>query len=952
MMRKILISIFMFVASATITAVNADTLMMLSSPEINRLGEKPNPYATLTYDEKDYVRAYKVFLANGKIEDAFFLAKHAVEQRPNDDRWRQNFIQAALWLGQNFTALQQLSFLALQKKQPTALEEAIKIGNKIGANYELIPLLQLKLKQQPHDINAVLQLASAYDGSGHPEAALSFLREETKINSLPAFLTKAASIYQNLGDTQDELNTLTKLNQMHAASVVNIQRLAELYYSQGKIQQAMEVMQTMSNSTPVHDAKFWRTLGELSWMTGSDPIATEAYTNAYKFDGITFQQEHLRRLVLLLQNTAPVDALRLAMQGWQRYHALGFYLPALTLSMQLKNWGNLQILERSLSAEQRASMYRFPSYWQANTLLIEHTSGAVQARQYLARAVLHCPELTDLKAMYLNLLLDQFDSNHDPEAKQDLLTALQSWHNTLFATPELWQPYTRAYLFLHKPWDALAIMHYQRPDKLDYLWASRYADVFDQLDWPQWAFATRVFAWDQLMLQLQRGTMDQQLMQVLTQLAPNFCAANITFPLLVSSVSNDNPGLLLSWASANHEDELASYLVNYYYPEHAPAWATFSLALQCHDRATLHKMLTSMNSTVLPAADRIAAAQQLDAPVLEQQFAYEGLDENPNDNPLYAQFVDSMLKGANQFSVLQEYKQFGDLIGPRSKMEAKLHLSPWWTISPYASIWFMRTKDSDQIANPPYFDQYAGIILEQQNNCNHFALNLAERDDLYHFYTVAVSDEYQLTGQLGMGAKIGFNQECSLNELMLAGGVQDELIGNLVYQITPRDTAVGVLEGDKYYTQNRIALGNGFSITGQVNHKLWLSYPDYTLGVFGSVDALSATHSQLHGRILTLIPSGQVPSAGLFINPSFWQTGISFSFGDAVRLSYTHAWRPYASVSLLYDSQAGIGDIIDAGLAGCVMGRDKLMFYVTQSANQQGTQQINYNAGIKYQIYF
>ena len=47
----------------------------------------------MPFDDKIYTLGYQVFLENRNLEDAWLVAKSAVQQAPNDLAWRERLAQ-------------------------------------------------------------------------------------------------------------------------------------------------------------------------------------------------------------------------------------------------------------------------------------------------------------------------------------------------------------------------------------------------------------------------------------------------------------------------------------------------------------------------------------------------------------------------------------------------------------------------------------------------------------------------------------------------------------------------------------------------------------------------------------------------------------------------------------------------------------------------------------------
>ena len=229
--------------------------------------------------------------------------------------------------------------------------------------------------------------------------------------------------------------------------------------------------------------------------------------------------------------------------------------------------------------------------------------------------------------------------------------------------------------------------------------------------------------------------------------------------------------------------------------------------------------------------------------------------------------------------------------------------------------------------------------------------------------TAAARIEYQITSQLLANFKLGYNQPSLENSYMRVGGVENQAILNLEYKFTERDLLESEFAGKSYLTQDQHYLADGFYVREDFSHKFWLSYPDYTAGVFGEVHIYNKNGS-LGGDVVNLFPNGLSPTFIDIIPNSFSEFGVNFSFGDLLRTSYTdqdwrphasvysHEWRPYGLISLYYSSAIHVGNEVEGGITGSVFGRDNLSFYANRSSAPSATGQVDYIIGARYRIFF
>ncbi len=913
-----------------------------------------NPLINANYDSETFELAYKTFLYSGNVKDAFALSLGATKKMPKSLVWRERLIQTAIWTNNIDVALEQLTYLIESEHQAKFLTQAIKMASDLSRYDSLIPLLEYQYKLHPDDTNIIAALGIAYDQSGQPERALTFLRQNNAKHANKQYLQIIANIYRELGDDRNASKTLTEIEEQYGATVNNALMLAEIDYKHAKLKEALQQLMALPTSNHVNNPDFWKTEAELSWIVGKEAISRRDYMKLYNLNQIS--EEGLERLLLLQPKSAARQTLSIAIKAWQQYHNIAVFLQATNLAIGLRDWNTLTALyHMPLSASLRVTLADYPDYWNARILILQHSGKAFLIVPFLLQAVLDYPGNSHLKLMYLNAMENQL-SLFVPHSQPDyLMSALAVWQTNASKNDDWADVYVRAFMLFDQPKKALSVYDAEKSTQTHHTaWYNSYSQLLETLNYNKSAYEVRLASWQKIQKNLRlHDKEDYDFWGAYNELAAYFSPAATTY-FLSSYLATANPSSsaadsLMAWALAHNSYELAAYLAAYYYSEGIPAWAALKLAIMQNDQVKMHKMLATM-PYALPRKDRVEAANRVDEIALAQTLAYEGM-KNSRESERYQIMVDAFLQTANTAVIETEYEQFGSMQGPRTNINAKLYLTNFISIKPYTVIWDPKTNNVGNLASHSYFDKRVGVVLRRKTSRSDLSLDFYDRDLLYNYYAAEICGEYGVTSQLTLTGRLGYNQRSTLNAFMLLVGTQDRYQGIVNYGLSVRDKAVVSLEYDTYHLQDRTLLGNGTVITGEYDHKFWLEYPDFTLQITGSINRFNPYNSLIQGPVLKIFPSSVAPTAQNLLTRNFWQTGINFVFGDSLREEYTHAWRPYSNIGGLYASTSGYGTSVDVGIAGSLVGRDKLSFYYSRSSSNQGRSQINFLIGAHYQLY-
>ncbi len=947
-------SIMLILALATAISLADEGMIFLPdvAPPAN---QQKSPLALAHYDEKTFELAYQTFIYGGNVEDAYALSLGAVKHNPHSIVWRERLAQTALWTNRADDALEQYIYLIRNDNQLQYFPPALKLATQLRRYDSLIPLLEFEYQRDPTNVAVMNTLADAYDQIGDPNRAIQFLQQSNKKQPRLLFVRHIAHIYRNLGESRHELNILDVIEKKYGLTAPLALRMAQIEYGHARPQRALNKMKMVPHQNKIHNLRFWQTEARLAWLLGEDKTSRYAYLKLYQLHGDV--AEDIRRLILLQPKSAERQTLKFALYAWRRFQSIEGFLVAASIAPELRDWGALASLYHTpMSLTVRHKLESESDYWNGQALLLQFSGEPKAARLYLLNAVLKYPRNRVLPLAYLNFLQAQLSLYTKEQQPQYFQVALSYWQAKAGTTHNWATAYAKAFMLLDEPYPALKVYQLQRnTSSNDFDWNIRYTDALDSLFYSKSAFISRQALWFYMQAEVpQHDASDLDFWSAFASLANYFAPTQIGYPvaayLAQHNDSTSAADVLLNWSIGQNNFELAAYLLAYYYADDPPAYATFKVAIMRNDQGTLLNMLTTM-APVIPRKDAVVAAQQMGEIPLAQQLAYEGATRS-RDAESYKEMTDLMLTTADDVVVGSEYEQFGSLQGPRALLNAKLFIDYAWNVKPYASIWDPKTNNIGDLASHSYVEKIAGIILARDTERSHLRFDVGEHRALYNSYNAEIRGDYFWTSKLKLVGTLDYNRRSLLSVFMLVAGSQDDVIVEADYDMTVRDKFMGSLELDNYYLQDRTSLGSGYVVSAAAEHKLWVDYPDFTVGLSANIDRFNSLNSLLQGRVLKIFPTNIAPIPVSLISKNFWQVEFHFSFGDSLHDNYTHDFRPYANLGVLYDSTAGTGPDIDVGIAGSVIGRDKLAFYYTRSTTTKGSAASNFLFGARYELYF
>ncbi|MDR3502841.1 MAG: tetratricopeptide repeat protein [Legionella sp.] len=909
---------------------------------------------SMPYDDLVFKTAFQTLVYNSHIKDAYQLALIAVANRPQDLTWHEKLAQTAIWVGDYNTGFKQWLYVEKENHNIETIKYVISIAKIQGFDQVLVTSLHLYLEQDPNDVNVQIDLANALNRLGKPQKALAVL---SKIPTKEAG-ERVAEIYMDLGQWDNALSAWQSLDKHYGPTLKSVMTEGLIYYSRSQFAAAVNVLKLGIPIAKPKDTEFWQTLGDLAWLINDTSTVAVSYSHVLN------SSSNLIRIIGLEMERNPQKALNHSLLGWQRYKN-DFYLNSILFSgLKLNQWQTLNTVLMNLSENQLQHLSQNKLFWEVQAAYYAHMGAQESQRKVLAQGLKLHPQMLNLENSLLWSLITNGETLWIKTLMEDI------FQRNLMNNKELWHPFAEGFNVLNLYYPALVMyqQHLFTEEQQEQILID-YAALLERAQLNQEAQKMRALIWQMSLAKLDAKSKERnrELIQSLAQVAPFFVSgteqAMLLNALMAESPTNDDVNIFLNWLAPRHYDELITYVQWNYLQGTLPDWAKINLALNKNDLPNLQAIMSNLEKE-WPRADRINAAVRLENKPLAVGLAFQELTERPLAPDVYSEFTQYGLELANHCSIGEEYEQFINVIGPRTKMESKLRLTNSLRITPSFSLWRIRSNQAAQITNVPNNDTHANVSLEQTIHRGSIRYNLGYRNALSSFIPASMELNYTLAGNWQGGFKIHYNQEDLQNSYLRIGGVQDQINLNILHHLSKRDLWSLELQGLNYYSQNRHYLANGFNVLGLYQHKFWLSYPDYTLGVFANSYNFYRNGS-FGGNVTTLFPAltpEQLANPTLaasaiksnyqqLIPNSYNEGGLIFSFGEGIQ-EYSHSWRPFLWASVYYNTITALSNNIRAGVNGTILGRDSLLIYVERGSAAATTNAVNYMIGARYMIFF
>lgn len=929
------------------------------------------PAAIRPYDERIYVFAYEVFLANGNVEDAFRVAQAAVAQRPEDLAWREKLARSAEWSRHPVQALEQWLYLAQRAGREEAWQGVLRLAPGLGADEAVLLAMRHKVERKDAGPAELKELAALYERVGRPREGVKWLLARFAATGQVAALELAAALADRAGERDQAIGLNQQLIALQGPNEDRLIRTATLLVMAGQFRAAHDLLNGFRAKIRPEAGDYWDLLGDLAWRLQEDESAIFAYralstrkeAEAGEFD----------RLATLLREKHPEEAAKVAEFGFSRFRTPGLLLSALEIHWERMDLASMKRLYASVDAPTERLFEAIPFFYSLRSQYRQASGDQKGARADLERAIAIAPQNNELKIALAWLLIDAKDSvalkaqlavvAPGAESNSELWPLLAAGWMTL-GEPRKALPYY-ARLARNKPGDYLALMNYA-----DALEQAGQAGESGRVRRQAWTVVRRLYA--QNASQPGGGPRDRELRETVARLALSMAPADTALAVVRDLMRLDfAPGgapdeknrsaavreLVLSWAISTEQFSNAKAWMWLQYGRKlaAPGWAEAAVALGENDVEAAEKLLADRGegsaSGRLPMSSRIEAARLTGQVRLAQALAFEEQTRRPDDDGLHLQLADTLLAGANRLaaSVLSSVR--GVIRAQPRELSTQVWVTPRLRL---ALEWREAAQSSTNplvLASVPANDRETRVTVRQLLDTGWFEAGVGQRDALATQTSARVSlyTEWRrgLTTQLSAA-----KNERTLDSTALAvAGSKDEVAARVLYTFAKREYFTGGLRRMRYQTQNGSHLGSGAAYEGEIGHRVRTEYPDFTLRLTAATYRFSAEGND-DALTAQLNPAGGVPGAAFFIPQNSRILGAGVGFGESVREGYSRTLRPYGSFSRTTSSLAGSGYNALLGAGGSVFGADQLSLYWNRArgGGTSGATILEY--GLRYEYFF
>ena len=927
-------------------------------------GSKPQPPLGMrAYDRENYELAYEVFLANRNLQDAYRVARSAVQQVPGDMRWRERLAQVSEWSGRSGEALEQWLYIARRTGSANAWQAVLRIAPGAADDELMLEAMRYQSSKVALTDAQLRAIGAAYERVGRPREGIEFLEQEYKRRPRPGIQESLASLYERSGDVANATRIYRELVQRDATTE-RVTTLASLLMAQGEFREAYDLLERQRPKVPAEDAEYLRLLGDLALKLRDQSAAQVQYERLVAHPNANL--DDYVRLVNLLAPRQPESAARLAEAAYEKFNSQEMLLTALGIHSQRRDFGTLRRLFAGMSPEMERSLSE-----NAGFLLLRADYRAASGSPQLALADYREALRLDPNNRFARMGLMYFliERRDVAALRRELPMAVK-----LSETDADFNAVVGAtYLAIDDPQRALPYFGAavkRNPD--DYLALLNYADVLDRNIQPDFAWRVRRHAWIQIREQVQKTPKPPlELIQAQARLVSQFYPGDQGLALMRHLLREDNTAgtisddplrkpldaatreLVLAWTVSTEQPFATKVWMWTQYARGltAPKWAEVLTALALSDLETAQRAL-EQSADAIPRYDRHEAARRTQQYRLAQDIAFTELEKYPYDDEMHLRLTQSTFDMVSHSEAGYSTFTRGPVRGHELKGEVAVWLSPRLRLSMDVSDITQGLSNTAGIAYIPGKDRVYGVTALWRHPIGETRFGIFHREALTETTGFTLVHQYPLGTRVGSRVGIAYNERTLETAALAAGAVRDRAHVDLQYTLSKREYIIGQLFANRYYTQDeRTHIGSSHGFNWEAGHRFRTEYPDFHVRAAGSINHFSRSGTG-DASTAILTPDGSVPGASFFLPGSFSVYGLYTGFGTYYQNNYTRALRPFVDVGVNRNTVTGGGYTALVGISGSVAGADKLTLYAQTGRGGSGVDERSREVGLKYMYLF
>ena len=350
----------------------------------------------------------------------------------------------------------------------------------------------------------------------------------------------------------------------------------------------------------------------------------------------------------------------------------------------------------------------------------------------------------------------------------------------------------------------------------------------------------------------------------------------------------------------------------------------------------------------LPLRDRVLAAQRTGQLGLAYTLAFQGLEQNREDELLYDQLRQAALKQANRVTAKSGILRRGkDLDQIYLNLEVDRNLPGPYRLKLSTDLRNNQKRGGSALSDLPGNDQTLSLELRRLFDRGSLGFGLGYRHAMEGFATAQANLDWKLQSRWDLHLESYWHAQADETSTLLIGGYKDGLFGRLSYRLLPSTTLSAGLRGDRFSGQDGTELGSGYRWLFRATRQFRNGYPDLYAELYAEGGRYREKNGS-HGAIDSLLetPGRILPDDDTYL-------GFGLGYGAQNASGYTRVWRPFAQFSTYYSLETRNPSFsLGGGFGGECFGQDHLVLGFDYSQTVLGTDEPSFDLYLRYNLLY
>jgi len=926
------------------------------NPSFNEI-KKVEKNIKLPTDENLLKFSFQILLQTRDLENAYKLAKFAVEKFPDSIYWRKNLFMVSLWTQHLDDAYESAIFLFKKKvKDIKDLEKTVYSLSLYKGDYFTISEILKKdiergnLKKLDEFVYINTEIL------GNINETIDFLNniyqkiedKQQKFNILKALF----KIYYGLDDIKNANLILNKIEEENYVGFVDDDfaiTASDIYFVQKEYKKALNILKIAMPKAKDNNVDYWETLSDMAVFVKDYETTYEASKHLYKID--KFRDVDIERIYLYSKNNKEKEEILL--KGWEKFKKPYYAILYINFLIETKQYEKaLAFAEKTKDDTSLKNDMIFNLSLADLYYILKDYEKTKDIYLYLIAKT----GSLSVKESLLWLLMEIKD--------KDLDYYLKAFENDVAKNKNLALVYASAYFEKQKYNVALAYLkEYIKfkgatPDLL-----SLYADILQAAGRDEEAENIRKQAYTLIIEKLnkekdffeKRENISTYLRLSIYYKTPEEFK-NLFIKYKDKLEEQERKDLEILYYLRNNEQERANYLMRKY--SYSQPWMLLNVALTFDDKDMMEDLLYKYINS-LPTRDRVEAARRVGNIQEAFELAYEGLEEETQskiklpsqrseDYQLYKQYLDLIEENSNNLTIIQTFQRRDVLDTSNTNINLYQHIVKSFYLNLNLDISYFKSTDKNTLINLPSLAKRLDIEFIKRLDLNskiYFSMGTAESINSYSSFGFGV--DYYILNNSVLGLSYNYGEKADETTYLLIGGFKEEYKLSITNNLTSKNTIYGSLAYQKFYSQDKKLLGNGKNLYLEDAYHLRQGYPDiilrnyFSYGVYNEKNCQNCSINQLSPYIDTQ-----------FLPQTFYEYGAGIIVGEVNRLGYTRVVRPFGHLTASYNNKYGIGYNFGAGIGGHIFKQDHLSVGFNIGKGFKSAKDHIYEFSISYNLFY